>query len=45
MFGAGGVQELELLKIFTDFSKNLFVSHSWYTVILDANLEPEGFFP
>lgn len=45
MFGAGGVQELEPLKICTDFSNNLFVSHLWHVVILDANSEPEGFFP
>lgn len=44
-FGAGGVQDLELLKICTDFSNNLFVSQLWHVVILDANLEPEGFFP
>lgn len=27
------------------FSNNLSVSHSWHMVILDANLELEGFFP
>lgn len=44
MFGVGGVKELELLKISTNFSNYLLVKHSWQMVILDENMEAEGGF-